>query len=192
MYGIVLLSMESVPTIIPQPPAPGIYIVQGPKSFESWVLEYLSRTIVFPSKVVWVDAANAFNAYLVGITARSAGREPAAVLRSYFVARPFTAYQLETMVASKLMPSVQKVGAVFAVLADPLRLFADAEGRDTQIRQCYERFIAGLRAASRETAILVVHPKGKGVRYEKQLLAMAVRRVEVSLVGHKALIKEAA
>src|ERR1035437_9114297 len=164
-------------TIVPQPPPPRLYVTIGPEPLVSWALERLTQTLVFPARVVWVDAANAFNAYLVAAAARSSGKDPTRVLRSYLAARPFTAYQLEAMVSEKTLTAARRFGAILCVMADPLSLFADAEGRDgrtgsrpygealppnsrglqaprecTQVRQCYARFLAGLKALASQTA----------------------------------------
>src|SRR5690348_5333267 len=92
---------ERSPAIVPQPP-PGLYITVGPDNLVYWALETLSKTVAHPARVLWVDGANAFNAYMVAAAARMAQKDPSDVLRAYQVARPFTAYQLEAMVCEKL------------------------------------------------------------------------------------------
>src|SRR4051812_45535177 len=98
-------SQNAALTIVPQPPPPGLYVTLGPRNLVEWALETISKTIADPARIVWVDGANAFNAYLVAIAARAALKDPARVLRSYQVARPFTCYQLEAMVSEKLLPA---------------------------------------------------------------------------------------
>ena len=123
-----LSSPERCLTIVPQPPPPGLYVTLGPRNLVEWALETLSKTIAYPSRIVWVDGANAFNAYLVSMAARSVLKDPVQVLRSFQVARPFTAYQLEAMVCEKLLPAVRRVNAMVSVVADPLRLFPMRKG----------------------------------------------------------------
>jgi hypothetical protein len=176
-------------SIVPQPPPPGLYVTLGPRNLVGWALEMISKTLADPSRIVWVDAANAFNAYIVSMAARSVLKDPAHVLRSYHVARPFTAYQLEAMISEKLLPAVRRVNALVSVVADPLHLFADAEGRDTQIRQCYTRFIFGLRAAASETAVLVLST-AEPSRYTQPLLSSATRLTQLSFVDHRPLLEE--
>jgi len=186
---MILSRTEAAISIVPQPPPPGLYITLGPQNLIGWALDMISRTLADPSRIVWVDAANAFNAYIVSIAARSALKDPTQVLRSYHVARPFTAYQLEAMVSEKLLPVARRINALVSVVADPLRLFADAEGRDTQIRQCYTRFIFGLRAAASERAVLVLSTADQS-RYIKPLLASATRLTQLSFVDHRPLLEE--
>ena len=144
--------------IVPQPPPPGLYVTLGPDFLVGWALQILTQKIANPARIVWVDAANAFNAYIVSLSARRVYKDPAETLQSFLVARPFTAYQLETMISEKLLPASRRACALLSVVADPLRLFADAEGRDTQIRFCYNRFIRGVRAVAKETAVLILAP----------------------------------
>src|SRR5437016_1335602 len=121
-YGLSLLP-EGVGT---QPPPPGLYVTLGPDFLVGWALQILAQTIASPARpdsspeanstdspytqrvsgrIVWVDAANAFNAYIVSLSARRVYKDPAETLRSFLVARPFTAYQLETMISEKLLPA---------------------------------------------------------------------------------------
>ena len=170
--------------IVPLPPSPGLYVTVGPEPLVPWALETITKTIAWPARILWVDAANAFNAYIVAIAARGAGKDPVTVLKSYQVARPFTAYQLETMISEKSLMAARRVGASLSVIADPLRLFADAEGRDTQIRPCYGRFIAGLRKMAGETAVLVLQATERSP-YKTALLKTATRITGLQFVDSR-------
>ncbi len=181
--------MELTPIcLLPQPPPPGLYVTLGPRHFIPWALESITVTLAYPSRIVWVDAANAFNAYLVGIAARSALKDPTDVLRSFQVARPFTAYQLETMIDSKTLPAVQKARALFAVIADPLRLFADVEGRDTQVQQCFDRFIVGVRRVASEIPVLVLCTKSQ-MQYSLPLFQAATTLSHVFFTQGRPIVR---
>ena len=171
-------------SIVPQPPPPGIYITIGPGDLTEWALENITRSFPLPNRVIWMDAANAFNAYVVAITARAAGKDATLILKSFQVARPFTAFQLETMVSDKSLPIVRRFGALFSVIADPLRLFRDAEGRDTQIHQCFDRFIAGLQRLAKESAVLVLHPSHAN-RYAPALIERATRITHLKRIENR-------
>jgi hypothetical protein len=169
---------------MPQPPPPGLYITIGPQNLASWALERITKTLVVPSRIVWVDAANAFNAYLVGVAARSVLKDPRQALSSFQVARPFTAYQLEAMVSEKTLPAVRQSKALFAVISDPLRMFLDTEGRDTQVSQCYARFLNGIKNLTQEAPVLLLTstlPK----RYTMPLFDLALRFTHLSFIEHR-------
>jgi hypothetical protein len=174
--------------LVPQPPRPGLYITTGPENLVPWALESITRTFAYPARIVWVDAANAFNAYLVGMAARASYKDPNLTLQSYQVARPFTPYQLETMVSEKTLPAMRRVGALFSVIADPLRLFKDAEGRDTQLRQCYRRFLAGLENLARQVPVLALDT-GRDSFYRQTFLKVATHLTELTSQGGRPTLR---
>src|SRR5436190_24292825 len=88
-------------TIVPNPPRPGLYVVLGPRDLVPWALQSITMTFS-PKPIVWIDAANKFNTHWIAMNARSQYKDTNEVLRSYHVARPFTAHQLEAMVTQKL------------------------------------------------------------------------------------------
>lgn len=178
---------ENALSIVPEPPPPGLFVTLGPEWLITWALEQITKTIVCPARVVWVDAANAFNAYIVAIAARTAAKDPTAVLRSYQVARPFTAFQLETMISEKTLRMAQASDVLLSVVADPLRLFVDAEGRDTQIQQCYRRFIRGLKKVAEQRPVLVLSPS-EHLRYREPLLRAATRVTRLYYVDHQPML----
>src|ERR1017187_417782 len=126
-------------SVVPLPPRPGLYLILGSHDVIPWALQRMTLTFS-PKPIIWIDAANRFNAHWVSIVARSVYKDPAVVLSSFHVARPFTAYQLEAMMTQKLLPAARRYQAFFSVIADPLSLYEGAEGRDTQVRQSYRRF----------------------------------------------------
>src|SRR5438132_1943173 len=88
-YGLSLLP-EGVGT------PPGLYVTTGPDMLVGWALETITQTIACPARpdrpsastgspytqrvsgrIVWVDAANAFNAYLVRLSGRPVAKDPA-------------------------------------------------------------------------------------------------------------------
>ena len=182
-----LLRSDTALSIVPQPPPPGLYLTLGPEGLCSWALESLTRTLASPSRIVWVDAANAFNAYLVAMAARSVLKDPREALRAFQVARPFTAYQLEVMVTEKTRPAVERLRALVAVVADPLRLFAEAEGRDTQLRLCYQRFLAGLKALAQNTAVVVLSSSARSA-YTGPLLSAAGRITRLGMEDQRRVL----
>jgi hypothetical protein len=159
-------------SLLPSPLKPGVYAVLGPQNLIPWALETLTRT-VSPQPVVWIDAANRFNAHWVSISARAVYKDPVEVLRSFHVARPFTAYQLEAMVTQKLLSAVRRYGALFSVIADPLSLYEGAEGRDSQVHHSFRRFIQGVREVARVSPLALLIPEPGPKRYFKNLLDTA-------------------
>src|SRR4051812_26862674 len=106
-----------LPAVLPVPPLPGLYIIQGPPEIVPWTLKSIALH-VSPLPVVCIDAANQFNAHGIAIAAAAIRKDPSVVLRSLSVARPFTSYQLEPMVTQKLLPAVARVRSLFSVITD--------------------------------------------------------------------------
>jgi hypothetical protein len=156
------------------PPRPGLYAIQGPSDLVPWALQVMTLTFS-PSPIVWIDAANKFNAHGVAMNARAHHQDPNTVLRAYHVARPFTAYQLEMMVTQKLLPAAFRYRALFSVIADPLSLYEGAEGRDTQLDQSFRRFIDGLSEAAIHAPIVALIPEPVPRRYYGALLQITSR-----------------
>src|SRR5450631_3854841 len=108
------LSREDL-QLIPRPPRPGLYVATG-EDIIPRALRALAVTFAPEHRIVWIDAANQFNAHWVARSARVFHKDSKAVLRAFQYARPFTAFQLEAMVNQKLLPAVQQSHALFAVI----------------------------------------------------------------------------
>jgi len=163
--------------LLPRPPKPGLYAAVGDAYLISWSLRALAVAFTPENRIVWVDAANQFNAHWIGQSARAFHKDSKEVLRSFKYARPFTAFQLETMVNHKLLPAVRGAGALFAVIADPLTLYEAAEGQNYAIHRSFELFTGGLRALARQLAILLLIPSPKPTPYYHRLIRMSDRVV---------------
>src|SRR5664279_5114516 len=163
--------------LLPRPPSPGIYAATGDTYLIPWALRALTETFTPEYRLVWIDAANQFNAHWVARSARVFHKDSKEVLRSFKYARPFTAFQLETMVNQKLLPAVRGAGALFAVIADPLMLYEAAEEQNYSIHRSFELFTGGLRALARQLAILLLIPSPKPTPYYHRLIRMSDRVV---------------
>jgi hypothetical protein len=180
----------SLLSVVPLPPRPGLYIILGPQDLVPWALQ--TMTLAFsPKPILWIDAANRFNAHWVSIVARSVYKDPAVVLSSFHLARPFTAYQLEAMVTQKLLSAAQRYHAFFSVIADPLSLYEGAEGRDTQVRKSFRRFIQGVRDAAARLPLVLLIPEPAPQSYFPELLAEATWRRRLKMVDHTPELVEA-
>jgi hypothetical protein len=171
-------SLHSI-SLIPNPPRPGLYAVLGPQDLIPWALQEMTLRFS-PKPIVWIDAANKFNAHWIAMNARTQYKDTREVLRSYHVARPFTAYQLEAMVTQKLTAAAARYRALFSVIADPLSLYEGAEGRDTQVHQSFRRFIDGLRAAATLSPIVLLIPEPGPQRYFSTVIKAATSWKRIS------------
>src|SRR5207302_7780479 len=125
------------------------------------------------------------------ISARSVYRDPALILSAFHVARPFTAYQLEAMVTQKLLPAARQYQAFFSVIADPLSLYEGAEGRDTQVRQSFRRFLQGLHEAAEQVPLVMLIPEPGPQRYFHEFLQVTTWRRRLQVVNQTRQLVEA-
>ena len=154
--------------LIPRPPRPGLYAVTG-EDIIPRALRALAVTFVPEHRIVWIDAANQFNAHWVAHSARVFHKDSKEVLRSFKYARPFTAFQLETMVNQKLLPAVRASQALFAVIADPLTLYEQAEDQKYATQHSFDLFTQGLGILAQKLAILLLIPNRKQTPYFHRL-----------------------
>lgn len=132
-------------SLLPEPLRNGLYLLSGERDLIAR-FQYLlvSRWDAFEVPLLWLDAGNALNPYLLSIAARRFGYDPEAVLRGIRVARPFTAFQLGSLVR-KSVCAVRRGGPLsLVVLTDPLLHFYDSGVGLKRLRPCFERFLQGL------------------------------------------------
>jgi len=168
--------------LLPRPPKPGLYAATGDSYLIPWALRTLTQTFTPEYRLVWIDAANQFNAHWVAQSARVFHKDTKEVLRAFKYARPFTAFQLETMVNEKLLPAVKSHRALFAVIASPLWLYEEAENQKYATQHSFELFLAGLRRLSKQLAILLLVPEPKSTPYYHQLIQIADHVVHPKLL----------
>jgi len=169
--------------LIPRPPRPGLYAVTG-QDIIPRALRALAVTFAPEHRIVWIDAANQFNAHWVAHSARVFHKDSREVLRSFKYARPFTAFQLETMVNQKLLPAARESHALFAVIAHPLWLYEEAEDQKYATQHSFALFTEGLQRLSRELAILLLIPPEKETLYFRKLLKISHIRYERSAIRY--------
>jgi hypothetical protein len=102
--------------------------------------------------VLWVDAANRFDAHGLAKAAWARGLDARAVLGRVQVARPFNAFQLTALVTDKL----PRLAPAPVVLADPLAPFYDDELPLEDARRAFERFRLGLAGIPGPVVALLV------------------------------------
>jgi len=159
---------------------PGFYLAIGPQDLPSWALQTLAPALHQGSRVFWVDACNQFNLYGLTRAAQALGLDVRRVLSAVQLARPFTAFQLERLVASELIhvPAHQPV-----ILSDPLSLFYDSDLHQDDAYKLFGSFLGNLKKMSTMVLLLAVErqpPENRKI-FSQSLLrqAMAIARLSV-------------
>lgn len=140
--------------LAPPPPAPrGLHLLVGPRSLQRLVLSYLARPLHENHRFYWIDAGNRFDAYGLGRFARARQLNERRVLQNLQLARPFTAIQMNHMLAEQL-PRIPEECPV--VLADPMALFYDPELPAGDVRRIFNHFLQTVRQLQRPVLTLGV------------------------------------
>ncbi len=140
--------MSDTPSIVrrivaPPPPALiGLHLLVGPSTIQSLVLFSLARDLHAGRQVFWIDAGNWFDAYGLAKVSRAAQLDERRVLANVHVARPFTAIQLNRMLAKQL-PRVPSSCPV--IVSDPMALFYDHEMPERDVSRIFREFIRVIR-----------------------------------------------
>lgn len=123
----------------PEHTRPGFYTVTGPAAIQHRILKALPPLLALNRLVHWVDAGNRFDPYSLARWAQAQGYSPRTILQRVRLSRPFTALQLNTLMAQRL-PNLPPLSTV--VLSDPLALFYDPQLPDRQVESSFRRFLA--------------------------------------------------
>ena len=139
MFDIVPLPL--FPLLKAAPPEPGLYLAEGARGLDSWLLAALLPALARGLSPFWVDAGNSFDAYGAGYAARALGLPPKETIARVRLARAFNLFQLETMVCESL-PALWRGEPI--VLSDPLALFHEEDVPREKARGVFERTLAGM------------------------------------------------
>lgn len=108
--------------------------LQGEQSHSLSLLLCVRATLPPPlgleSDVVFIDAGNLFDSYVIAQHCINLGLQSTKVERRIHLSRAFTHHQVYNLIMDKLDPAVQKYNAGLAVISDITVLFCDPDVRD--------------------------------------------------------------
>jgi hypothetical protein len=133
---------------------PGFFLAIGPGHFPAWGLVSLCPALASGGRVFWVDAGNRFDLYGLSRAARAGGSDPRTVLDHVELARPFTAFQLEKIIASRLTDFSPR--PLPMVLSDPMALFYDTDLPQEDAVRLFDIVLGHLRALRVPTLVMAV------------------------------------
>jgi hypothetical protein len=106
-----------------------ITVIEGSSALVSDILFQLcAGTACSGHDAIVVDGANSFNPYAVSRTAKFLGYEPRSVLSRIHVARAFTEYQMDAIMAD-MKEAVVRWNPALVALLYPSNLFSTADGK---------------------------------------------------------------
>jgi hypothetical protein len=154
----------------------------GPQGFAAWTLTSLTPGLAEGGRVLWVDGSNRFDLHGLARAARARGVDPRAVLSRVDLARPFTAFQLEKLVAS-VLPSMPDRRPV--VLSDPLALFYDPDLPLDDAERLFSSFLGRIAKLERPALVLGLRREAPKERrgFSHRLFFNAAASAVMSLEG---------
>jgi len=161
---------------------PGPFLLlEAPPSGPS-IATYLAGWVATSGRtVLYIDAANAFDPYLVSRLARQKGRNPQELLQRILISRPFTCYQLQTLLQDRMEAAVEEVGAGLAILSGMFDLLLDETVPDWEAGRIMEKILNSIGRVREEKGIPFLATQGawEGPVRRRFLLLQAEREAQV-------------
>jgi hypothetical protein len=114
-----------------------IHLVKGRSNLiDLFIYRAMVRNILGLNRsVVFVDCGNSFSPYKVSSICRASGFDAKEVLQKILISRPFTAYQLNTLIEEDLLDTLSTTELVLLVFSRPLNLFSseDVDEKDASV-----------------------------------------------------------
>jgi len=158
----------------------------------SWMCHLLSELLCVRSQlpyvkgglgstVVFIDGGNIFDPYFISQTARQLSLNPEETLRSIWISRAFTSYQLTALIIEELPKILDREDSRLIVISDITALFCDSDVGIWEARRTFNRvslFLSEL--VKQRNTILVV--TSLSPRSERK------RRLEQYLLGRASVV----
>lgn len=159
------------------PKAGGVYLISGGYEVNTVTMGLAATYLLTGERVYWVDGGNAFNPYHLTEAAKRLCLDPGPLLKRLFVARAFTVYQLDALIAKRLEPDLKKHPKALGIIFDPLKLFLDpdvAEPEAKRVLQSISRRIRHLK--ERGYRLIVINPDHESQALERNNLLQIIRQ----------------
>jgi len=156
-------------------------LIEAPLSGPS-IATYLAGWIAISRRtVLYIDAANAFDPYLVSRLARQQRRDPQELLQRIFVSRPFTCYQLQTLLQERTEAAAEEMGARLVILSGMIDLLLDEAVQDWEARRIMGKILQSIGRVREKKGIPFLATQGarKGPSRRRSLLLQAEKEAQV-------------
>lgn len=131
--------------------------------------------------VLYIDAANAFDPYLVSRLAQRKGLDPRVLLCRILISRPFTCYQLQTILKDRIEAAIEEKEARLVILSGMLDLLLDEAVKDWEARQILGKVLEAIGRVREDKGVpfLATQGTGEGSMRRRSLLLQAEREAQV-------------
>jgi hypothetical protein len=108
------------------------------------------------SPVIWLDGGNTFNPYVIAEFSKTLSLDPEQVLKSIYLSRAFTCYQMSSLVLEKLWGAVERFKSKFVLISDLPFLYIQSDIPRKEAAKAFAPVVEELRASPRRGDVLVL------------------------------------
>jgi hypothetical protein len=106
--------------------------------------------------IVFIDGGNLFDPYLISDSSRLFGLDPWQVLKSIWVSRAFTGYQMMSLVTERLHRILEERKVKMVVISDIPTLFCDSNIGVVEAKKLFNRLTCCLRKLVKKYKIILI------------------------------------
>ena len=108
------------------------------------------------SPVIWLDGGNTFNLYGITEFSKDLGLDPERVLKSIYLSRAFTCYQMSSLVLEKLWDAVKRFKSKFVVISDLPYLYLESDIPKREAAKAFAPVVEELRTSPKVRDVLIL------------------------------------
>jgi hypothetical protein len=172
-----------------------IYFVEAPADLlDHFIYKALVRCVLdFDRKISIVECGSTFNPYEIARMCKAVGASPSMILEEILVARPFTAYQLNTLFDSKLPDMLEKHEPLLLFFSHFPDLFLSGDVPSSDAEVIFARVLDDIgRLRERDMIIMLTSRMERRYRKRKFVSSMyesvdtylSLRRRGASVIAH--------
>ena len=161
---------------------PGSFLLLEAPLSGSSIATYLAGWVATSGRtVLYIDAANAFDPYLISRLARQERRNPQELLQRILISRPFTCYQLQTLLQDRMEAAIERMGAGLVILSGMVDLLLDETVPEWEARRMMGKILKSIGRVREEEGIpfLATQRIWGGLVRRRFLLLQAEREAQV-------------
>jgi hypothetical protein len=108
------------------------------------------------SPVIWLDGGNTFDIYTVAELSDNLGLNPEQVLKSIYLSRAFTCYQMSSLVLERLWDAVERFRSRFVVISDLPYLYLESDIPRREAAKAFAPVVEELRTSPKRKDVLIL------------------------------------
>ncbi|MBI5167821.1 MAG: hypothetical protein HY998_08850 [candidate division NC10 bacterium] len=174
------MELEALTLLLAPRPQGSYALLIGPQAVHDLALYLAGCLLIKGLRAIYIDAANAFDPYLLSRLAQRAGKSPRGPLSRVFVSRAFTCHQLETLILEDLGEELSRRPVDFLLVSGLPTLFFDEAVPFGEAKRIFLEIISRLRGLAHQgLPLLVTHDDSYPGPRRRPLLVPLIKAAEV-------------